>query len=824
MSNSRFHPRAALVGALLGIAALRSPAAAQTSSQSVAPVSRPAEGGSATAEASVFSGTAGQTSFTPPRIEGTVIVDGLLDEEVWRRAPLLTGFHQYRPIDGRPAEDSTEVRVWYSPTAIYFGVRAYAPPNTVRASLADRDKIDKEDYVQVLLDTFNDHRQAQAFGVNALGVQADGIKAEGGQQPRAPGAGGQQAQGGSAQGGNQEGFERNLDLSPDFVWESKGHLTPLGYEVEIRIPFKSLRYQSGQTQDWGINVLRKVQRSGFEDTWTRTERAASFLAQSGMLRGLHHLQRGIVLDLNPFTLGRLDSDTSIAPGTSWSYDAKPEFGANIRWGATPNLTVSGAVNPDFSQVEADAAQAPPDPRFAQFFQEKRPFFVEGIEQFSTPAQIVYTRRVIDPVGSVKLTGKLGSLAVGVLSAVDGKGTSASGTKNPLYNVARLRRDIGRASTAGVVYADKVDGGDYNRVAVADTRIVFGKVYQLTLEGGGSLTRSGSTTTHGALWDIWTDRSGKYLGFTYRFQGFGPDFQAQSGFVRRTGVVLGNLSNRFSYIGKRGAFLEGITTRLSYNATWNYGDFFARRQPVENRLGVSSQFNLRGGWTVTLNPLFEIFKFDPVFHEDYFVRRPAGDTVAFVITDVRRNYDAITRLETPQFSWGSFNLSLIYSPHDVDLFEFASARLLSMVAAADLKPTSKIRINAQYTRRYLTRLRDGTHVATTDIPRLKIEYQIARSLFVRLVGQYDARTRDALRDPRTDAPMLIRDDQGVLAPSTRLVTNDVRMDALLSFQPNPGTVLFVGYGSSLTENVALTFRDLHRVRDGFFLKLSYLFRV
>ncbi|MBI4503127.1 MAG: hypothetical protein HY700_18475 [Gemmatimonadetes bacterium] len=778
-----------------------------------------------TGSAMAYAGTAGQTSVSPPRLAGNVVIDGVLDEDVWRSAPVLTGFHQFRPIEGRPAEDSTEARIWYSATAIYIGIRAYAPAGTVRASLADRDKIEKEDYVQVLLDTFNDRRQALAFGVNALGVQADGIKAEGGQQPRAGGPGGQPGQGGqSNQSGNQEGFERNLDLSPDFVWESKGHLTPFGYEVEMRIPFKSLRYQSRQVQDWGINVLRKVQRSGFEDTWTRTQRAASFLAQSGALRGLHDLQRGLVLDLNPFTLGRIDSDTITTPPSPWSYSAKPELGANVRWGATPNLTISGAVNPDFSQVEADAAQAPPDPRFAQFFQEKRPFFVEGIEQFNTPGQLVYTRRVTDPLGALKLTGKLGSTAIGVLSAVDSKGASSSGTEYPLYNIVRLRRDVGPTSTAGLVYTDKVDGRDFNRVAVADARILFGRVYSLTLQGGGSITRTTDTTSSGALWDIWADRSGRYLGFTYRFQGFGPDLQAQSGFIRRTGVVLGNLSNRVTYIGRRGAFLESWTGRVTYNGTWNYGEFFDRRQPVENRWGFSNQFNFKGGWTLTLNPLFEIFKFDPVFHEDYFVERAAGDTIPYVITEVRRNYDAITRLETPQFSWGSFNVSFTWSPHDVDIYEFASAGLMNLVAAVDLKPTNKLRINAQYTRRYLTRLRDRTHVVTTDIPRLKLEYQIARPLFIRFVGQYDARVRDALRDARTDAPLLIRDDNGLLAPSTRTVTNDFRFDALLSFQPSPGTVLFAGYGSSLTETDAFTFRDVQRLRDWVFVKLSYLFRV
>lgn len=776
-----------------------------------------------------YDGSAGRTSLAPPRVDTAVLIDGILDEPVWSRAPRLTGFSQFRPIEGRPAEDSTEARIWYSPTAIHIGIRAFAPPNTIGATLADRDKIDRDDYVQILLDTFNDRRQALAFGVNAFGVQADGIKSEGGGQARTPGGG--QGQGPGGQQGNTEGFDRGLDLSPDFVWQSKGRLTEWGYEVEIRIPFKSLRYQSGRTQDWGTNILRKVQRSAYEDTWTRTARSASFLGQSGSLQGLHDLQRGLVLDLNPFTLGRLDGAPATPPSVNWQYDSRPEAGANLRWGATTNLTVAATVNPDFSQVEADAAQAPPDPRFAQFFAEKRPFFVEGTEQFSSPAQLIYTRRIADPLGALKLTGKAGATAIGVLSSVDSKAASSDGTENPIYNLVRLRRDVGRASTAGLTYTDKVDGSNYNRVAVADARFVFARFYSLQLQAGGSQTRTGTSTTRDVLWDAWSDRAGRTYGFMYRIQGFGPDFQAQSGFVRRTGIVQVNVANRFSIIGRRGAALETWTNRLTFNGTWNYDDFFSRRGPAESRFGWSSQFSLRGGWSVSLNPLFEIFRFDPVFHAGYYVEQtlPGGarDTVPFSISQHRRNYDLISRLDSPQFRWGSASLSLTWSPHDLDLFEFASANLVSLVATVDLKPTDKVRVNAQYTRRYLTRLRDGTRVTTTDIPRLKVEYQMARPLLFRLVGQYDGRTSDAFRDPRTEVPILIRSGSGAsvrYAPSARLVTTDIRVDALLSYQPNPGTVLFAGYGSSLTEADPFAFRDLRRVRDGFFVKLSYLFRM
>ncbi len=169
-----------------------------------------------------------------PRLESSVQIDGKLDEPVWSRATRLTGFWQYQPVDGRPAEEQTEVLVWYAPDAIYFGIIAYDHnPRGIRATVADRDNIDNEDYVVLDLDTFHDRRRAFFFGVNALGVQTDGVRSEGAGQVSSliPGS---------------------TDKNPDFTWDSKGRITDRGFEVEIRIPFKSLRYPGSQPSELGL--------------------------------------------------------------------------------------------------------------------------------------------------------------------------------------------------------------------------------------------------------------------------------------------------------------------------------------------------------------------------------------------------------------------------------------------------------------------------------------------------------------------------------------------------------------------------------------------
>src|SRR3954468_24251386 len=426
----------------------------------------------------------GSPTAAIPRVEATVVIDGKLDEPVWSRATRLTGFWQYQPVDGRPAEEQTEVLVWYEPEAIYFGIIAHdRNPASIRATVADRDNIDNDDHVVLDLDTFHDRRRAFFFGVNPLGIQSDGVRSEGAGQVSSliPGS---------------------TDANPDFTWQSKGLITNRGYEVEIRIPFRSLRYPGSGPQEGGFNATRVVQRTGYTDTWTDVRRAnASFLGQEGAIGGFRGKRHRVTREAQPLPTATADGIRDGVSGEFIRDDVNPDAGLNLRLGFS-NYALDATANPDFSQVESDEGQVTVNERFALFFPEKRPFFLEGIELFGSPQTLVYTRRIVNPKAGAKLTGKFGQLGVAHLTAVD-----ETGLGDAWFNITRLRRDFGRNSIAGVTFTNRDQGGAHNRVIAGDFRYVW-SLYYTQFQYGRSWTQDALGSRTAPIWQAEFDRTGR----------------------------------------------------------------------------------------------------------------------------------------------------------------------------------------------------------------------------------------------------------------------------------------------------------------------------
>ena len=744
----------------------------------------------------------GAPAFEAPRIEAEVVVDGELDEAAWGRAARLTGFHGYQPADGRPAAERTEVLVWYSPTAVHFGIRAHdSRPETVRATLADRDRIDQEDRVTLLLDTFDDRRRAFLFAVNPLGVQQDGVRSEG-----------------SSTAGNP--FGGSTDLSPDYQWQSRGRRTDWGWQAEIRIPFKSLRYDPAETQRWGLQVTRHVQRAGHEDTWTDVRRgSASFLGQSGTITGLRDLRRGVVIEAQPFVTAAT-SRARAEPGAALERGATVgSTGLNARLGFA-SLSLDATVNPDFSQVESDVGLVTANERFPLFVPERRPFFLEGIELFASPNQLVYTRRVVEPLAGAKLTGKIGRWGVAYLNALDE--AQFEGARDALFNVLRLRRDVGSNSLVGLTATDRRAGSAYNSVAAADARVVFGKYY-VEGQAGVSRTRGPGDAEDAVRWaPFWTaefDRTGRSWGFNYSVERLDERFDTQAGFIPRVGVLSASGFNRLTWYGPQGATVENVTTFFGPRYLWDERDLGAG--PVEGEENVNTTVRLRGGWQLGARVARAFADFAPTDYAGYLVAGGDDGSGPFVpfapAAGVRGQPSLELSVTTPVFR--HFTATVEASGGEVPLFaEAASGDRREASLTLALRPTTQLRADLTAVWQRLTRDTDGSEFARTAIPRLRVEYQPMRALFFRTVAQYRAERR---------APPLAPSGHPLYgpggAPLAGFETNGLRLEWLASFEPTPGTVAFLGYAVDMTERDPLAFDRLRAVEDGVFLKLAYQFR-
>jgi hypothetical protein len=736
----------------------------------------------------------GAPAVAIPRVEQEITVDGVLDEGPWQGAARLTGFHQYQPVDGRPAEERTEVLVWYSPRAIHFGIIAHARvPSSVRATLADRDNIDNDDRITIYLDTFNDRRRAFFFAVNPLGVQQDGVRSEG-----------------AASAGNI--FGGNVDLNPDYYYESKGQVTDSGYQVEVRIPFKSLRFPSGGPQRWGLNVVRNIPATGYEDTWTDVRRAsASFLLQAGTIEGLAGMERGLVTEVQPFVTANLDGARDLSTAEFDRGDVRSSLGANVRLGLQ-QISFDATVNPDFSQVESDVGLVTVNERFALFLPEKRPFFLEGIELFSTSNQLVYTRRIVDPVVGGKITGKFGRFGVAHLTALD----DAPGD-DALFNVSRVRADFGGNSLAGLTLTDRRHGDAFNTVVAGDTRVVFGRLYYVEGQLGASRTRDdGGVTVDAALWKLEFDRTGRSWGFNYQLNALDEGFESQAGFVPRTGIVAGHAFNRLSFYGERGALVENFTMFFGPNRIWRYGDLGERA--IEGDEHVNLELQLRGGWEVEAELGRRFFTFDDALFDGFETSDGQGGFAPYLPPDDLSDlFFAALSFDTPIYQTANAGVEASFG--EVPIFtEAAPGRETRYEASLNLRPRPTVRVEASAVYSRITRERDGSEFARTIIPRLKVEYQASRALFFRVVAEHLGERQSALLDARTGAPLRL---DGIFLPSVR--TSSLRVDWLVSYEPTPGTVAFFGYGSTLEDPNGTGLSNIRRSVDGFFVKLAYQFR-
>lgn len=759
-----------------------------------------------------YDGAAGDLVVATPRVESAEIhVDGRLDDPSWQQAAVLESFTQYDPVEGVPASQKTEVLVLVDGGAIYFGVRAYddAAPTGIRATMAERDEFDRsDDYIRFILDTFNDQRRAYVFSVNPFGVQQDGIWNEG-------------------SGGRHMGPP--VDDNPDFLWESAGQLTDFGYVVELRIPLKSLRFPALPEQSWGLQVVRKISRNGYQESWAPiSNNIANQLTQTGKLTGLKNLDPGLFMEINPVLtgkrLGSTDSDTDVFS----RQDPSGDFGLNLTYGLTSNLTLDATYNPDFSQVEADAGQIAVNERFGLFFPEKRPFFLEGTEIFNLPKNLVYTRSIANPIAGAKMTGKVGTWNVGYLGAVDE--SLDDGVDNTVANIIRVRRDLGAASTLGMVYTDRTrHTNDYNRVAGVDTRLVLARRYTITAMGSASFTDTpDEASSVGKLWSARVERASRTFGFTAEVEDSDHDFDAGSGFLRRTGDTQLQTNLRYNWYGARNALVERVGPTFEVQGYWDHDAFWNGESPDETQLQVGGSISFRGNVSIFANAKRKSYSFSPVDYEGFVVPGVSGGHVPFFpdqgLFGSMYGGDVNFWMNTFERIRGNIRVSW----EQVPIFGGSNAAVepaesWSTNLGLNLYPTRSLKTEVGLRTTRISRASDGSQYSSATIPRIKAQYQFSRAFFVRGIFEYQSSEKGALRDPVTGAMLSYCDSEGSCEVRDGSNGYDFHVEGLVSYEPSPGTVFYVGYTRQMEDTEAFRFRQVRPVADGLFVKLSYRFR-
>jgi hypothetical protein len=715
------------------------------------------------------------------RAASPVQVDGVLDEPAWRDALTIDLPYEWSPGDNTTPPVQTEFLVTYDDKNLYAAFRAHDPdPSQIRAHLMDRDAIAtfvQDDHVVFMIDTFNDSRRAFQFRVNPLGVQADALF------------------------GQNEGIE---DFSFDMIWAAAGRITADGYTVEMAIPLSQIRFpRTAGPQTWGFDIGRSYPRSvRHRITSARRERDNSCtLCQVDKITGFADLKPGRNLELDP-TLTAIRTDSAATPGGPLEQtDSKVKPGLSARWGITPNVSLNAAINPDFSQVEADAAQLAVNQRFALFYPEKRPFFLEGSDFFSTPVSAVFTRTVVDPRGGLKVTGKEGRNAFGVFVAEDRQNTFtipsnqrsdiATVDETVRSGVVRWRRDVGATSTVGGLYTDREADGYHNRVGGLDGFFRFSPTDTMSFQAlhSDTLYPDEVARAYGQHTDAFSgntfytayQHAGRDWFWSFLGQDLGTGFRADSGYVPRVDIRDGSVQLQRQFYGEKGDWYTQISTGVT-------------GERIEDHSGqlTDESFRLYGGFNGPLQS---------------FLQLGVSQAKTYVVANGRailhEGLDSVDLNAIVQPS-GVARLELSGSAGDtVDYTDNRPARQVTLSPSAELK--LGLHVNAKLDHTYQQLNVDGGRLFTANLSQLKLIYNFNVRCFVRGIFQYlDLKQDLALYDP-------------AIRPFLDAKTQTFFTQLLFSYKLNPQTVLFLGYTDNRLGTQDLSLSQTDRT---FFFKVGY----
>ncbi len=625
-------------------------------------------------------------------VDGAPEIDGdVLGEAIWDDIVPATGFLQNTPDEGQPASERTEVRIIYTEDTVYFGIVCYvSDPSTIIVSDSRRDSsLNDTDSFQIIIDTYLDKQNGFLFGTNPAGLEYDGQVTNEGQGGGRFGGGVVRRSGSQQQRGSGGGFNVNWDG----VWQVSAEISELGWTAEIAIPFRTLRYPSGDVQTWGLNFQRNIRSRNEQSYWAPLPRQFRLhrLSLAGELQGIEvPPQRN--LKLTPYVLGQALRRTDDTKTT-----ALGDFGADLKYSVTPSMTLDLTYSTDFAQVEVDDQQVNLD-RFNLFFPEKRPFFLENAGLFSVgqPGQleVFFSRRVgigegggqIPIFGGGRLSGKVGSNTnVGFLN-IQTQSVNATGTPSNNFTVARVRQDFQNRSNIGAMFVNRGATGnlagerDYNRSYAVDGRWGIGQIG--TVSGFAA-----QTDTPGLKGDTHAfNMAANYDSERYQLRGgfteVGPNFNPEVGFYARRGYRRSDASVRTTFRPQNPLGILEWYPHASHYTIWNFvtGQQETQYTHLDNGIEWRNGYQVSTGVNLTKEGVLEPFEIfpgvtvpvDTYDHAEAIMRfnTNQGAPISFTFRATVGGFFGGERVQMgPEVSMRTgqtFNAQLSWSRNDIDL--------------------------------------------------------------------------------------------------------------------------------------------------------------
>jgi hypothetical protein len=712
------------------------------------------------------------------RLTLPIRVDGELSDPGWAEASKIETFYETNVGDNVPPPVKTTAWIGYDSRFFYVAFRCEDPdPKKIRAPYVDRDNVSSnQDFAGIMLDVKNDRRAALELFVNPRGIHDDGIIND-------------------ATG--------NEDFSPDIFWQSAGKIDATGWQIEMAIPLSSLRYPEADPQSWSIVLYRNYPRNfRYQMFQVRVPRGTNcLLCHAETLEGITGLPRGQHIVVAPYAAG---SKTKSYPGAaSYSGDGdvtKGKVGLDVKWAPNADTIVDATANPDFSQIESDVAQISVNERFALFYPEKRPFFLEGVDLLQTPIQAVYTRTITSPLWGARLTGKAGAGTAFTAFLTQDRGGGTVILPGPIFSdtapqdfesivaLARVRQDLGLSYAGFLGTARVIRGGGYNYVfgpdfqwRPSDTDTITGQyLYSVSREPDEPDVTpewSGQRLSGAGFLASWS-HSTRHWDWLLQHQDFSRSFRAEDGFIPQVGHRDEKWDSGYTFYPT--GFFSRLRPLFAGNYTTDRDETLISRRYI-----VGSGFQGKGNMRGELDYNFEAVRIGGTvltFHR----------AVGFVTLSPTRLLPGVE----VDFDYGK--------QPDVSNVRVGTGG--SVLVIATLRPTDHLTLDLRGQRRWIDETVEGREgrLFSAQIARVKATYVFNTRMLVRVIGQY-IETR---RDPALWIEPVAR-REGAFAGS-----------ALFSYKLNWQTVLFLGYGDNRTLQEA---GDLTRADHQVFLKVSYAFQ-